>query len=109
MIAALDGLRGKVAMLPARYVFADVDGKPLPNYMLIDRWQQVRAAAELPTLRWHDLRHASASFLIQGGSTLAEVAHQLGHKSVATSKRYAHLVPGVKPTGADELNEKLRK
>ena len=60
-------------------------------------------------MRWHDLRHASASFLIQGGATLAEVAHQLGHKNVATSKRYAHLVPGAKPTGADKLNEKLRR
>jgi len=59
-------------------------------------------------VRWHDLRHAAASFLIQGGATLAEVAHQLGHLSTQTSARYAHLVPGAKPTGADALNEKLR-
>jgi integrase len=96
-------------MMPNRYVFADTGGKPLPAYTLINRWEHVRAAAGLPGLRWHDLRHASASFLIQGGSTLAEVAHQLGHKSVLTAKRYAHLVPGAKPTGADKLNAKLRQ
>ena len=105
---ALEPLRsGKVRPLPGAYVFAGADGKPLPNYMLIDKWERVRAVAGVSDVRWHDLRHASASFLIQGGATLAEVAHQLGHKNVATSKRYAHLVPGAKPTGADALNERL--
>ena len=108
VLEALEPLRsGKVRPLPGAYVFAGADGKPLPNYTLIDRWERVRAAAGVPDVRWHDLRHASASFLIQGGATLAEVAHQLGHKNVATSKRYAHLVPGAKPTGADKLNERL--
>ena len=110
VLAALEPLRtGKVRPLPGAYVFAGADGKPLPSYTLIDRWERVRAAAGVPDVRWHDLRHASASFLIQGGATLAEVAHQLGHKNVATSKRYAHLVPGAKPTGADALNSKLSK
>jgi site-specific recombinase XerD len=94
--------------LPTRHVFAHDDGTALENYELIDRWQKVRKAAKVEDVRWHDLRHASASFLIQNGASLAEVAHQLGHLNVATSKRYAHLVPGAKPTGADKLNEKLR-
>jgi integrase len=109
--AAAEALRllrdDKVLPMPTRYVFADDEGQPLPNHFLVDRWEKIREAAGLPTLRWHDLRHASASFLIQGGATLAEVAHQLGHKNVATSKRYAHLVPGAKPTGADKLNDRL--
>jgi len=105
---ALEALRGgKVRPLGMRYVFADAAGAPIPAHALIDRWQKVRKAAGLPTLRWHDLRHASASFLIQGGASLAEVAHQLGHLNVATAKRYAHLLPGAKPRGADQLNEKL--
>jgi integrase len=108
VLQALKEWRGeKVRPLPSRPVFAHPDGKPLANHYLIARWEKIREAAKLPDTRWHDLRHASASFLIQGGATLAEVAHQLGHKHVATSKRYAHLVPGAKPTGADKLNEKL--
>jgi integrase len=105
---ALKKLRGeKVRPMPQLYVFADDNGQPLKSHVLIDRWEKIRKAAKLEDVRWHDLRHASASFLIQGGATLAEVAHQLGHKNVATAKRYAHLVPGSKPTGADKLNEKL--
>jgi integrase len=86
--AAADALRllrdEKVVPLPSRYVFADDEGQPLPNHYLLGRWKKIRTAARLPGLRWHDLRHASASFLIQGGATLAEVAHQLGHKNVDT-------------------------
>jgi integrase len=109
VIEALKGLHGEnVVPLPTRHVFAHDDGTALENYELIDRWQKVRKAAKVEDVRWHDLRHASASFLIQNGASLAEVAHQLGHLNVATSKRYAHLVPGAKPTGADKLNEKLR-
>lgn len=109
VVEALKGLKaGKVKPLPSAYVFLE-GGKPLPSYTLIDRWQKIRTSAGLPDVRWHDLRHASASFLIQNGATLPEVAHQLGHLSVLTTKRYAHLVPGAKPTGADKLNEKLLK
>jgi integrase len=108
VLGALKELRGKkVAPMPMRYVFVDETGEPLKAHVLIDLWEKVREAAKVEDVRWHDLRHASASFLIQGGATLAEVAHQLGHLNVATAKRYAHLVPGAKPTGADKLNEKL--
>lgn len=108
VVDALKELRGaNVRPMPKMYVFADEEGQPIKNHVLIDRWEKIRKAAKLDDVRWHDLRHASASFLIQGGSSLAEVAHQLGHKNVATAKRYAHLVPGAKPTGADKLNEKL--
>ena len=109
VIEALKVLKGgKVAPPPSAYVFTE-GGEAIPQYVLVDRWEKLRASVGLPDVRWHDLRHAAASFLIQNGSTLAEVAHQLGHKNVATSKRYAHLVPGSKPTGADALNAKLSR
>jgi integrase len=107
VVKALKALHpGNVVPLPTAFVFADEHGA-LPNHWIVNRWEKIRVIARVPAVRWHDLRHASASFLIQGGATLAEVAHQLGHLSHATTKRYAHLVPGAKPTGADKLNEKL--
>jgi integrase len=109
VLQALKAWRGdKIHPLPGRLVFAHPDGAALANHYLVNRWEKIRVAAGLPSVRWHDLRHASASFLIQHGASLAEVAHQLGHKNPATSKKYAHLVPGVKPRGADELDKKLR-
>ena len=54
-------------------------------------WRQVRAAAGLPDVRIHDLRHTVASFAVSSGSSLPMVAKMLGHKDSATTKRYAHL------------------
>jgi integrase len=50
----------------------------------------VRAAGVGPT-RLHDLRHTCASWLVQSGRTLQEVAEILGHESITTTMRYAHL------------------
>jgi integrase len=45
--------------------------------------------------RWHDLRHTCASSLISGWwgrhRTLKEVCDLLGHRSITTTERYAHL------------------
>jgi integrase len=107
---ALKALRtaSNVRPLPSAYVFADAAGHPIRQHSLVDAWQRLRTRAGLPDVRWHDLRHSAASFLVQAGATLAEVANQLGHRNTATTARYAHLVEGAKPTGADALNEKLR-
>ena len=42
-------------------------------------------------VRFHDLRHTTASLLINAGVPLYTVGAILGHKSLATTKRYAHL------------------
>ena len=48
-------------------------------------------AKAMPGVRFHDLRHTCASFLIAGGKTLEEVGQILGHTSAQTTKRYSHL------------------
>jgi integrase len=42
-------------------------------------------------VRFHDLRHTTASLLINAGVPLFTVGAVLGHKSLQTTKRYAHL------------------
>jgi site-specific recombinase XerC len=46
-------------------------------------------------LRFHDLRHSYASFLIARGAHLEAVRTLLGHASIVTTQRYAHLAPDV--------------
>ncbi len=54
-------------------------------------WQTARAAAGLPGLRIHDLRHSAASFMVNSGVDLFAVGRVLGHASVQSTARYSHL------------------
>lgn len=59
-------------------------------------FEEARAAIGMPHLRYHDLRHTTASLMIQAGVPLYTVGEILGHKSTQTTKRYAHLAEGDK-------------
>ena len=54
-------------------------------------WRVAREAAGLPNLRIHDLRHSFASALVNEGVPLFDVQELLGHSSIKTTQRYAHL------------------
>ena len=83
----------------------DAPGEP---FHFRKHWNAARAAADLPDLRLHDLRHDVASQLAMAGATLHEVAEVLGHKSVQTTKRYAHLSTAHKQALTDRvLGDKL--
>jgi integrase len=48
-------------------VFCTIDGNPLsPNYLSI-QWRRATRAMELPSVRFHALRHSHASALIASG------------------------------------------
>ena len=42
---------------------------------------------------WHALRHTFASYLVMHGASLSAVQRLLGHASLETTMRYAHLAP----------------
>ena len=54
-------------------------------------WRQFREQAGLPGLRVHDLRHTFASHAAMNKETLPMIGRLLGHASVQSTARYAHL------------------
>lgn len=64
-------------------------GKPYAS--IHASWDIARRAADLPDLRIHDLRHSYASTLVNNGVSLYDVQKLLGHSSIKTTQRYAHL------------------
>lgn len=64
-------------------------GKPFGT--IYRSWNTARTRAGLKDVRLHDIRHSSASFLINAGVSLYIVQQILGHTQVATTQRYAHL------------------
>ena len=64
---------------------------PMPRRSEIDYyWPLAREACGLQHVRLHDLRHTAASAMVDAGIDLGTVGAVLGHKSAATTKRYAH-------------------
>jgi integrase len=92
----------------------DADGKRatgpvFPRQDFRPFWEEAKTAAGIENLRFHDLRHDAASQLVMNGATLHEVAEVLGHRSVQTSQRYAHLSVEHKKALTDKvLGKKLR-
>lgn len=54
-------------------------------------WRRAREAANMEEVNFHDLRHSCASILIASGADLFTVSKILGHSSVKTTERYAHM------------------
>ena len=45
----------------------------------------------MPWVNFHDLRHSCASILMAKGTDLYTVSKILGHSTITTTQRYAHL------------------
>jgi len=73
----------------AYVIVGEVSGKHLIN--LQKPWRRIRALAGIDDVRIHDLRHSFASFAVGAGLSLPIIGGLLGHKSVQTTARYAHL------------------
>jgi integrase len=58
---------------------------------IFNAWDKARRDAGLPDLRIHDLRHSFASVLVNNGVSIYDVQKLLGHSSIKTTQRYAHL------------------
>ena len=54
-------------------------------------WMRIVKRAGIEHVRLHDLRHSFASFALSSGASLTLIGGQLGHRSIATTQRYAHL------------------
>ncbi len=80
----------------------------LPYTTIMKVWTRLRAKAELPHLRIHDLRHMFASFLVNSGRSLYEVQQLLGHSDAKVTARYAHLSSKTLQEAANSASVAIR-
>ncbi|MCC7046737.1 MAG: site-specific integrase [Alphaproteobacteria bacterium] len=70
-------------------------GETMPLGDIKTAWRAACARAGLPGVRFHDLRHTAASWMIQAGVPLDVVQKILGHSDIKLTQRYAHRAPGA--------------
>lgn len=101
-------LRAGEAWQDTGLVFTTQIGTPIDPRGLIRRWHQVRSAAGLSTLRFHDLRHGCATLLLAQGKHPKLVQELLGHHSITmTSDLYSHVTPAMRRDLADAMDALL--
>jgi integrase len=77
----------------ADHVFATTIGTPIEAAAVTRAFQRALRRAALPHSRFHDLRHAAATYLLAQGMTLEDVKNLLGHSSITlTSNTYGHVL-----------------
>jgi integrase len=90
-------------------VFTTGKGTPLEAQNVINRYfKPLLKRAELPNIRWHDLRHTYATLLLARGTHPTYVQKSLGHASVQlTLDRYSHWMPSMGRNTAQGIDEAL--
>jgi integrase len=90
----------------AVFVFPGV-GKSGHLMDLKKQWQAFRKCAGLKNYRFHDLRHTTASFMAIAGVPLQQIGAALGHKSLQSTMRYAHLIDSAVRDGREAGQAKM--
>ena len=90
-------------------VFASPTGHPLDDSNLRRAFARTVAAAGLPRLRFHDLRHTAATLMLSAGVHPKVVSERLGHATVGiTLDTYSHVLPDLQRDAAEALDSVLR-
>lgn len=76
------------------------------RYIVGHHFRAAREAAKLEHIRFHDLRHSTASELLSAGKSLGVVGKVLRHKSAASTRRYAHLYDEAQREAIDSIGRK---
>jgi integrase len=84
------------------------DGHPIKPEYVSRRFPKLLKEFGLPHIRFHDLRHSSASLLLELGFSLKEIQEWLGHSDISTTADiYAHVQYKSKVAMAEKISAEL--
>ncbi len=93
------------------YVFRTSVGTHLhPERDILSQLKALLKKADLPNVRFHDLRHSAATLLLSEGVHPKVVQELLGHSTISmTMDVYSHVLPSMQQDAIRKLNDALDK
>ncbi|GCE18570.1 site-specific integrase [Dictyobacter kobayashii] len=93
------------------WIFCNAIGGPIDVSNMIRRsFRPILVKAELPIIRFHDLRHSVASLLLASGIHVKIVQELLGHSQVSiTLDTYSHVLPSLQKEAIGSLDTLLAR
>ena len=89
-------------------VFTDEVGRPVESRGLHDEFVGLLDRAKVRRVRFHDLRHGAATYLLAQGVPMKVVQDVLGHSQISmTADLYSHVVPELRRDAADRMGDVL--
>ncbi|WFU28343.1 tyrosine-type recombinase/integrase [Bradyrhizobium sp. CB1717] len=106
---AQDLLKLGVRLSDEHFVCAHADGTMMQPTFITHEWVRLIKDAGLPVYRFHDLRHAHATHLLQSGVHPKIASERLGHSKVSiTLDLYSHVLPGMQEDAAARVDAALQ-
>jgi integrase len=91
------------------FVFTNHTGGPLHVNSLVYQYEKLITTAGVPRIRFHDLRHTSATLLLAQDIHPKIVQERLGHADIGmTLNRYSHVTPSMQREAADALDKAIQ-
>jgi integrase len=90
------------------YIFKNPNGMPYRPDSLTRSFKRALERHGLPQMRYHDLRHSTASILVDKGWDINDIKEWLGHADISTTANiYAHMSHKKKVSLAKDLDKTL--
>ena len=72
------------------------------------RFRKLLGSARVPLIRFHDLRHTAATFLLAQGVDPRTIMETLGHSQISlTLNTYSHVLPVLQRKAARKMDGML--
>lgn len=88
--------------------WSHITRKPISRHCLSNRFTNLLKTNDLPTIRFHDLRHLQATLLLHGGVDIEAISKRLGHSKIQTTLEvYTHSMEETDKSAATKLEDAI--
>ncbi|WP_240489212.1 site-specific integrase [Cohnella thermotolerans] len=92
------------------FVFSATNGKAVYYSYASQWWRNFTVRDGIRYIRFHDLRHTSATLLINQGVHAKVISSRLGHANITTTMNiYGHVLQSADKSAADKMNSLFKK